>query len=92
VLGPWREATVPGSARAAGNPHFDLPDHRRLRAANPAAPSHSHASSVRRLSLYGRGLAQGSAVLRSHTYHVHAGQVPAGLYVPAPGELPFQGP
>lgn len=87
MLGPWRETTVPGCARAAGDPHYDFPDHRRICAADPAARPHPHAGPVRCLSVHGSGLAQGSAVLRSHTDHVHAGQVPAGLYVPATGGL-----
>ncbi len=52
-----------------------------LGAVNTTTQSHSNASIIRCLSVYGRCIIERSAVFRSHSYHVYASQISTGLYV-----------
>lgn len=87
MRGAGRETAIPGCARAARHAYSDFLYDRLFGVADTAAAAHPDAGVVWRVSVYGRGLTEGSAVLRSHSDHVHAGQVPAGFHVLAPGAI-----
>lgn len=80
-----RETAIPRRSRATCHARSHISDDRRFGAVDSAAESHSDAGAVRRFSVHGGGLTQGIAVLRPDSHHIHAGKIPARLYVFATG-------
>lgn len=76
-----RETTISGGTRATCHAHFNIFNDRFLGLLDTVVKSHSDASTVWCVLVYGRCIVERIAIIRSHFDHVHASQIPTRSHV-----------